>query len=91
MNTFANLKNNMELDPSVCPLCGELNNCAMAADPDAKTCWCEEVEFPEELLAQIPEDAVRKTCVCEKCLINFNETISNLHEDENQEEGNDHR
>jgi hypothetical protein len=48
----------------------------MAADPDAKECWCESVEFPDELLAQIPGDAVRKNCICQECLNQFNETES---------------
>ena len=59
-------KNN--LDTSTCPLCGEPNQCALAADPNATECWCESEDFPEELLAQIPGEAVRKTCVCQKCL-----------------------
>jgi hypothetical protein len=74
MVSFANLPNKTEPDPAVCPLCGKPNNCAVAANPDATECWCEQVEFPEELLAQIPEDAVRKTCVCQECLNRFTET-----------------
>lgn len=54
-----------------CPLCGEPNQCALAADPEATECWCDFVVFPEELLAQIPDAAVRKTCVCQKCLEQF--------------------
>ncbi len=30
-------------------------------------CWCLSVEFPPELLAQIPAEAQQKACVCEKC------------------------
>ena len=56
MNSFAKLPNKYEPDPAVCPLCGKPNLCAVAADPDATECWCEAVEFPEELLAQIPDD-----------------------------------
>lgn len=56
------------LNTSICPLCGEPNQCAMAADLNAKSCWCEAVEFPEGLLALIPEKAIRKSCVCKKCL-----------------------
>ena len=61
-------------DPSKCPLCGRPNYCAMAADPNAKHCWCEEVIFSDELLDRIPKDSVRKTCVCKKCLDEFEET-----------------
>jgi len=60
---------------SKCPLCGNPNQCAVAADPNATECWCESVIFPSELLAQIPEDAIRKTCVCQKCLEQYLESI----------------
>jgi hypothetical protein len=55
-------------DRGKCPLCGGPNRCALAADPAATECWCDAVVFPDELLAQIPKEAVRKTCVCQKCL-----------------------
>lgn len=77
MSSFADLQHNLKPDPAICPLCGRQNHCAVAADPDAKECWCESVEFPEELLAQIPDDAVRKRCVCQECLNQFNKTIRN--------------
>ena len=70
------LKTNQTPDTAICPLCGEPNHCAMAANPEAEKCWCEGVEFPPELLAQIPENAVRKTCVCKKCLEKYQETIN---------------
>ena len=38
------------MDTAKCPLCGEPNQCAMAADADASECWCESVIFSEELL-----------------------------------------
>jgi hypothetical protein len=66
---------NIELHPksnlSLCPLCGQPNDCAMAADPNATVCWCEDLEFPQELLDQVPENAQRKTCICRNCLENF--------------------
>jgi hypothetical protein len=43
----------------------------MAADPDAEECWCGDKEFPRELLAQIPQKSVHRTCVCAKCLENY--------------------
>lgn len=67
----------MEMDRSLntakCPLCGRPNQCALAVDPAATECWCDSVVFPYELLAQIPYNAVRKTCVCQKCLAQFHE------------------
>jgi hypothetical protein len=59
------------LDTSVCPICGEPNQCAMAADPAAKGCWCENVEFPQELLDRVPDHALHQTCICQKCLDRF--------------------
>jgi hypothetical protein len=68
-------KKNFLSDPSKCPLCGKPNRCAVAADPNATECWCEFVEFPQDLLAQIPEEAVRKTCVCQKCLEKYQDSF----------------
>jgi hypothetical protein len=56
---------------SRCPLCGGPNRCPLAADPSATECWCEAVEFPDELLALVPEAAKRKICICQECLTNY--------------------
>jgi len=61
---------------STCPLCGEPNQCALAADPNATECWCETADFREELLVQIPDEVVRKTCVCQTCLNKYQESIN---------------
>ncbi|MBW1869649.1 MAG: cysteine-rich CWC family protein [Deltaproteobacteria bacterium] len=60
----------------MCPLCSGPNQCALAADPSVNECWCESVTFPRELLDQIPSDAVRKTCVCQKCLFEYQESTN---------------
>ena len=60
------------IDVAKCPLCGGPNQCATAADPNAVDCWCGSIIFPNELLAKIPENAVRKTCVCQNCLEQHN-------------------
>jgi len=73
--TSSNKSKNNTLDTATCPLCGEPNQCAVAADPNATECWCESVIFPEELLAKVPEDAVRKTCVCQNCLEEYQKSI----------------
>ena len=36
-----------EFHPARCPLCGEPNQCAVAADPEATECWCDLGEIPE--------------------------------------------
>lgn len=64
------------LNTAKCPLCGGPNQCALAVDAAATECWCDSVVFPDELLAQIPEDAVGKTCVCQKCLAQFQESAN---------------
>jgi hypothetical protein len=66
-----NTKPDPGINSALCPLCGEPNQCAMAADPDAKECWCGNKKFPRDLLAQIPDKAVRRVCICEKCLEEF--------------------
>ena len=75
MDSFEKHVNERPLNNAICPLCGEPNKCAMAADPNAAECWCEAVEFPAELLEKIPENAVRKTCVCQRCLSDYLESI----------------
>jgi len=72
-NQFSDRK---ETNTAKCPLCGEPNQCALAADPSASECWCDSIDFPRELLDSIPDEAVRKTCVCQKCLIKYQESIS---------------
>lgn len=62
------------IDTLKCPLCGRPNQCALAADPSATECWCDKEKFPPELLAQIPTEAVRRACICEKCLERYRET-----------------
>ena len=74
MTSYTDPENKHTLNTAICPLCGEPNQCAIAADPNAKNCWCESVIFPEELLAKVPEKAVRKACVCQNCLRDFQES-----------------
>jgi hypothetical protein len=57
-----------DCDPARCPLCGELNQCAMAADPEATECWCESEKFPHDLLERVPDSAARRACICRRCL-----------------------
>jgi hypothetical protein len=51
--------------PTRCPLCGETNECGVAAGKS--TCWCFSTPVPPEVLAQVPEDQQGRTCVCERC------------------------
>ncbi|TET97268.1 MAG: hypothetical protein E3J30_09440 [Anaerolineales bacterium] len=76
MSPSTNHANSPSLDTARCPLCGGPNQCALAADPTATECWCDTLTIPRELLDQIPSDAVRKTCVCQKCLLRFKASAS---------------
>jgi hypothetical protein len=59
------------IDPAACPLCGQLNRCAMeiaretGSAPEA--CWCTEIDFNADLLARVPTEAQRLACICETC------------------------
>ena len=75
MDSTTNFAYDGSLNTAICPLCGEANHCIMAVDPNATMCWCEGVVFPEELLALIPENAFRKTCVCQKCLEQYQDSL----------------
>jgi len=55
------------LTPLNCPLCGGDNACVMQSASPGSKCWCQAVEFSDELLARVPEEARRKVCICAKC------------------------
>jgi hypothetical protein len=59
------------IDPSSCPLCGQLNRCAMevarASGRPPEACWCRQVDFSAGLLARVPAEAQRLACICEAC------------------------
>jgi hypothetical protein len=51
-----------------CPLCGGPNACAPAASGSLDTpCWCRQVDFSAELLAKVPPDQRRVSCICARC------------------------
>jgi len=59
------------VDPTRCPLCGGPNTCAMetarATGQPQPPCWCTQVNFSAELLAQVPAPARHKACICKQC------------------------
>ena len=59
-------------DMTLCPLCDQPINCAMELEKSTgekqESCWCVSVEFPKELLAQLPKDAAG--CICNECVKN---------------------
>ncbi|MEO8203929.1 MAG: cysteine-rich CWC family protein [Betaproteobacteria bacterium] len=59
----------LTLDASRCPLCGGANACVMESASPGEPCWCQRAEFGEALLAQVPEAARRKACICARCAL----------------------
>lgn len=52
----------MSADPQHCPLCQGANQCARAADPAARHCWCQHQAFPTPL-PSLPANR----CLCQAC------------------------
>lgn len=52
---------------SLCPLCGQQNECAIVAGRPAQACWCMAARIPAEVLAAIPPAARGTACVCPGC------------------------
>ena len=59
------------LDSSKCPVCGEPNQCSLSSlsNPATATqpCWCFSAEIAPEASEQIPDDALNKACICQRC------------------------
>jgi hypothetical protein len=55
----------MTVDPARCPLCGEANDCQIAAG--RATCWCFDSPVPPDVLACVPPEAQGVACVCQTC------------------------
>lgn len=58
----------MTIDPARCPLCGEPNDCQIAAG--RTKCWCFESAVPADVLARVPLEAQGVACVCRRCASN---------------------
>ncbi|HPH13857.1 MAG TPA: cysteine-rich CWC family protein [Burkholderiaceae bacterium] len=61
----------LPVDPNLCPLCGQLNECAMEVERTTGVkqppCWCSQAKFEATLLSRIPEHARGKACLCSAC------------------------
>ena len=59
------------IDATRCPVCGEPNRCAMEVERETgrpqPPCWCTQVDFQREVLAQVPAEARGQACVCRAC------------------------
>ncbi len=57
-----------------CPLCGELNACALCTGTGSlQSCWCASEAIPDGLLAQIPVELQGHACICRRCVNLFRE------------------
>ncbi len=54
-------------DTTRCPLCGEVNECAVAAGRDPESCWCMTATMSPDALAAISAEAQGKVCICATC------------------------
>ena len=54
-----------------CPLCGQLNQCAMEIERETGVkqapCWCTAVKFDADLLARVPAEKRNLACICAAC------------------------
>ncbi|WP_081679605.1 cysteine-rich CWC family protein [Acidovorax sp. JHL-9] len=53
--------------PSVCSLCGQPNQCAVAAGLPAQDCWCMHTPVSPAALACLPVEQRGLTCICPQC------------------------
>jgi hypothetical protein len=59
------------IDATRCPICGADNRCAMEIERETGVkqgaCWCVNMDFGADLLAQVPADARGRACICAAC------------------------
>ncbi|MDD2178739.1 cysteine-rich CWC family protein [Acidovorax sp. D2M1] len=55
------------LASSCCPLCGQPNQCAIAAGRPAESCWCMTQAIDPAALAALPDEARGQVCICAAC------------------------
>lgn len=56
-----------------CPICGELNSCAVSMGKNIEECWCSRQSFSDSALADIPESQRLARCICPACAGNKGE------------------
>lgn len=60
------------METKYCPICGEENKC-MGSLAEHGNCWCDQEEFPSGIFELVPEQSIRKQCICKKCLEKYKE------------------
>jgi hypothetical protein len=64
-------------DASVCPLCGQPNDCQLCTmDAYKGPCWCAKMTIPSELIEQVPVELKNKACICRECVMGFHRAKS---------------
>ena len=66
----------MKVDKSICPICGNPNNCGYENGLTHEGCWCEKIKVPKELREQIPAEVRGKACICKKCIMEYKEKFN---------------
>ncbi len=58
-------------DPRRCPLCGQVNQCAMERERETGVaqgpCWCTTATFAPALLARVAPQNRNLACICARC------------------------
>lgn len=54
-------------EPERCPVCGQINDCAIEAGLPGEECWCFQTSVSATALERIPEDLRGKACLCPRC------------------------
>lgn len=59
------------MEKGKCPVCGKENGCGMLKGTPHEECWCTKVKFEKEMLEVIPEKYKGLSCICLKCIGDF--------------------
>ncbi|WP_101759742.1 cysteine-rich CWC family protein [Oceanicoccus sp. KOV_DT_Chl] len=54
-------------DTTSCPLCAKPNLCAVASNPQAQDCWCQQTVIPKALIFKANQSNNSKRCICKTC------------------------
>ncbi len=60
----------ISVDRSICVICGEANDCALAREGEAskQSCWCVGKAFPAALRERATARDGGESCICRRCL-----------------------
>lgn len=63
------------IEKGKCPICGNMNQCAITLGEEPSTCWCMTTPVPKGLLHHIPNEYRNISCVCKNCVKNYEKKI----------------